>query len=95
MHSPRGTSRLLRALLACKVLIRESVSCRGQRVVSVSAGALHSMALAADGSLFTWGDGAFGQLGHKHVLATGPTSQQLVPRKIVELDPGPLAPDQR
>jgi hypothetical protein len=34
------------------------------RIVSAAAGVCHSMALASDGSLFTWGDGRYGQLGH-------------------------------
>ena len=40
---------------------------RGTRIVSAAAGSVHSMALAADGSLFTWGDGRYGQLGHAHM----------------------------
>ena len=36
---------------------------RSNRIVSVAAGKFHSMALASDGKLFTWGDNAGGQLG--------------------------------
>ncbi|KAG2498861.1 hypothetical protein HYH03_003053 [Edaphochlamys debaryana] len=63
----------------------------GVRVVSASAGVKHSMALAADGSLFTWGDCTYGQTGHKSVSH----NMQAHPLKIVDLDPGPLAPDAR
>jgi len=48
---------------------------RGARVVAAAAGDRHSVALAVDGSVFTFGDGRFGQLGHaalaqaSHVLA--------------------------
>ncbi|MEW5306216.1 MAG: hypothetical protein WDW38_009071 [Sanguina aurantia] len=34
------------------------------RIVSAAAGTAHSMGLAADGTLFTWGQSQFGQLGH-------------------------------
>ncbi|KAL6768970.1 hypothetical protein ACKKBF_B16950 [Auxenochlorella protothecoides x Auxenochlorella symbiontica] len=37
---------------------------RGERVVSAAAGRAHSLALAADGRLFSWGDARWGQLGH-------------------------------
>jgi len=35
-----------------------------QRVVAVAAGAAHSLAVTKEGSLFTWGWGRYGQLGH-------------------------------
>jgi len=48
----------------------------GQRVVAVSAGLMHSLALTADGSVWSWGNGAFGKLGH------GDEQCQLLPKKI-------------
>merc|ERR1712185_486975 len=39
----------------------------GERAVSVSAAVYHSLALAADGSIWSWGGGASGQLGHGDV----------------------------
>ena len=48
----------------------------GQRVVAVSAGDAHSLALTADGALWSWGYGALGQLGH------GDEQYQLLPTKI-------------
>ena len=48
----------------------------GQRVVAVSAGGLHSMALTADGAVRSWGGGGFGMLGH------GDEQLQLLPKKI-------------
>jgi len=36
----------------------------GQRVIAVSAGGEHSLALTADGSVWSWGFGVEGQLGH-------------------------------
>ena len=36
----------------------------GVRVVGVAAGGYHSIALAADGRVFTFGGGAWGKLGH-------------------------------
>ena len=37
--------------------------------MSAAAGRAHSMALAADGKIFTWGDARFGQLGHQQLVA--------------------------
>ena len=48
----------------------------GVRVVGVAAGALHSIALAADGRVFTFGRGRDGQLGH------GDEEDQLTPRVV-------------
>ena len=48
----------------------------GQRVVAVSAGAWHSLALTSDGAVWSWGDGDGGQLGH------GDEQQQLLPKKV-------------
>ena len=42
---------------------------RHERVVSVAAGRAHSVALAADGKIFTWGDASKGQLGHAQLAA--------------------------
>ena len=50
----------------------------GQRVVAVSAGYQHdSLALTANGAVFTWGKGEYGCLGHGEDL-----SNQLLPKKI-------------
>ena len=49
----------------------------GQRVVAVSAGDSHSLAVTADGAVFTWGEGGHGCLGHGENL-----SNQLLPKKI-------------
>ena len=48
----------------------------GQRVVAVSAGSDHSLALTADGAVWSWGSGAVGKLGH------GDTQDQLLPKKV-------------
>ena len=48
----------------------------GQRVVAVSAGAGHSLALTADGSVWSWGDGAGGKLGH------GNRQEQWLPKTV-------------
>ena len=42
---------------------------RHERIVSVAAGRAHSVALAADGKIFTWGDASKGQLGHAQLAA--------------------------
>ena len=49
----------------------------GQRVVAVSAGGEHSLAITADSAVFTWGEGDRGCLGHGEDL-----SNQLLPKKI-------------
>ena len=51
----------------------------GRRVVAVSAGGEHSLALTADGALWSWGEGNFGRLGH------GDTQTQLLPKKVEAL----------
>jgi len=48
----------------------------GQRVVAVSAGDAHSLALTADGGAWSWGYGEYGQLGHSD------TQHQLLPTKM-------------
>lgn len=73
---------------------------RSVRVVSAAAGIKHSVALASDGSLFTWGDGSRGQLGHSslHSMSTAGVSSNiklLLPQKIARLDPAGLTPENR
>ena len=49
----------------------------GQRVVAVSAGDYaHSLAITADGAVWSWGQGGSGCLGH------GDLSDQMLPKKI-------------
>eukprot|EP00877_Chromochloris_zofingiensis_P012093 jgi/Chrzof1/7137/Cz02g12140.t1 len=73
---------------------------RGARIVAAAAGACHSMALASDGSLYTWGHGAYGQLGHVALEAVQAVMPQQtivlpVPKKIACLNPGSLEPANR
>ena len=49
----------------------------GLHVVAVAAGGEHSLALTADGSVWSWGDGGMSNLGH------GDEQRQLLP-KIIE-----------
>ena len=48
----------------------------GQRVVAVSAGSGQSLAITADGAVWSWGDGVCGKLGH------GDEQNQLLPKKV-------------
>ncbi|MCL2861985.1 MAG: hypothetical protein FWE22_06215, partial [Firmicutes bacterium] len=48
-------------------------------VVAISVGSSHSMALDADGRVWTWGNGFDGRLGH------GNTTNQLSPMMITTL----------
>ena len=50
-----------------------------KRVVSVAAGAHHTLAITADGALFTFGLGANGKLGH------GDTLTQKLPKRAAAL----------
>ena len=49
----------------------------GERAVSVSVGAAHSLAITADGAVWSWGKGEEGCLGHGEDL-----SNQLLPKKM-------------
>ena len=55
----------------------------GQRVVAVSAGVFHSIALTADGAVLSCGKGDRGCLGHGEDL-----SNQLLPKKVAAWAPG-------
>ena len=48
----------------------------GQRVVAVSAGESHGLALTSDGAIWSWGSGSCGRLGQ------GDDQAQLLPKKI-------------
>ena len=38
---------------------------RGMKMVQVACGAVHALALSDDGTVFSWGSGDYGRLGHK------------------------------
>ena len=48
----------------------------GQRIVALSAGNSHSLAITADGAVWSWGNGGIGRLGH------GDEQEQLLPKKV-------------
>lgn len=54
-------------------------SLRSQRIKHVCCGENHTAALTADGGVFTFGAGAYGQLGH------GGKGNEVVPKRVVEL----------
>ncbi|GMH39002.1 hypothetical protein BSKO_06900 [Bryopsis sp. KO-2023] len=70
----------------------------GLRIVSAAAGTSHSLALAADGSLYSWGGGEYGQLGHPSLehdnFLMDPLSLSS-PRHVEDLNPRKLAPQDR
>lgn len=77
---------------------------RHQRIVSATAGKGHSMALAADGKLFTWGDARRGQLGHPQIMqllnendenGAGQPIALPIPQPIASLEPTKLRPPNR
>ncbi|XP_075560269.1 uncharacterized protein LOC142592614 [Dermacentor variabilis] len=51
----------------------------GREVIKVAAGLYHSLAVTKDGSLFTWGWGVHGQLGH------GGCADERQPREVASL----------
>ena len=54
----------------------------GRNVVAILAGVYHSLAITANGAVWSWGSGCFGRLGH------GNQQQQLLPKKIEALAGG-------
>lgn len=69
------------------------------KIVSAAAGSKHSVALASDGSLFTWGNGSRGQLGHAQLQQQAVDAEVPIllnlPLKIARLDPLLLSADNR
>jgi len=59
-----------------QLLPKKTEALAGQHVVAVSAGERHSIAITADGALWSWGMGGFGKLGH------GDRQHQLLPKKV-------------
>jgi len=59
-----------------QLLAKKIEAFAGQRVVALSAGGNHSLAVTADGAVWSWGDGAAGMLGH------GDEQIQLLPKKV-------------
>ena len=58
----------------------------GVRVHHVAAGSYHSMALTADGAVYTWGDGGGGKLGHND-----DERMHWVPQRVAALNGMPAA----
>ena len=59
---------------------------RQQAIASVAAGELHSLALGFDGSVWSWGLGNDGQLGHE-VIASVAKANSHTKRPIVLHEP--------
>ena len=74
-----GLGALGHGSLQNQLLLRKIEAFDGQRVVAVSAGGQHSLALAADGAVWSWGLGLGGELGH------GDEQLQQLPKKIEAL----------
>lgn len=52
------------------VMVNRSGALAGKRIMAVAAGSNHSLALCSDGTLVTWGDNLYGQLGNSGVDQT-------------------------
>ena len=68
--------------------------------MAVAAGHCHSAALGSDGTVWTWGSGRLGQLGHEVIADFMAANNNLlvtlpVPRALCSLDPAKLLPDHR
>jgi hypothetical protein len=70
------------------VLVDRSGVLAGRRVVAISAGDAHSLALCADGKLVTWGANASGQLGNN---STTTSSVPVLTRTGALADKSPVA----
>lgn len=66
----------------------------GYKVVAVAAGVAHSVALTSDGSVFSWGDCCYGQLGHP-AFEQAPGEFLNRPWKVQQLNPNRLEATQR
>ena len=60
-------------------LLPKRVAALQERVCSVAAGELHSLAVTESGTLYAWGDGDYGKLGH------GDEENQLLPKRVAGL----------
>ena len=62
----------------------------GERAMSVSAGASHSLALAANGTVWSWGSGYDGILGHgdEHFQQVPKKVEALAGQRVVAVAPG-------
>ena len=70
------SGRLGHGDLQSQLLPKKVEALAGRRVVAVSAGMVHSLALTADGAVWSWGGGSFGKLGH------GDEQNRLLPKKV-------------
>ena len=60
-----------------------------QRVIALSVGGDHSLALTADGAVWSWGYGALGMLGH------GDEQRQLLPKEVEAFARVPTGPKRK
>jgi len=72
-----GSGRLGHGDQQEQLLPKKVEAMAGQRVIAVSAGGEHSLAITADGAVFTWGEGEHGCLGHGE-----DRSNQMLPKKV-------------
>ena len=74
--------------------------CSFRDIMAVAAGHSHSAALGSDGTVWTWGSGRLGQLGHEVIADfmaanNDPLVTLPVPQALCSLDPAKLLPDHR
>jgi alpha-tubulin suppressor-like RCC1 family protein len=78
----KAQATLVRSL-AIERLLSGGAGTGRRAITSIACGADHSLALSADGALFTWGDGGFGCLGHGDLADD--EGEVKVPRLVVAL----------
>jgi len=66
-------------------------SMQGRRIVSVAAGGWHCLALSREGEVYSWGDGAYGSLGHADGSARAAPSRIESLSRIESITAGPSA----
>jgi alpha-tubulin suppressor-like RCC1 family protein len=80
------------AVISATTPVQTTPSWGDRHIIAISAGTAHSLALADDGTVWAWGSGANGRLGHGGIAATNSTPLQTTAtwgdRQIIALDAG-------
>ena len=64
--------------IQCKSIFPKQSASKCNKIVQISCGSEHSMAVTSGGDLYSWGWGEHGNLGH------GTTTNQMVPTRVTK-----------